>query len=254
MILGRDVHLHAACFDEIGTAVNQLLTAASDPRLVVFNAHSFPNRVPHGAIVYNFENVDVQVSGDAFPEHEVWDFAKRNVTRWKGRRRAVHHVPAGHHSSMERFQPLPWNARDIDVVFTGCMNARRQHVLDALSRHGLQIFTLSTAYGPERDKILARAKLAINMLYYEDGTFAVLRTAHFAANSVAVVSETANEAPAWAYPAPVPYTQLVDSCRELLEGGEEKLVYASSEALRRFREHPLKLPTQDLAASSGGGQ
>jgi len=242
MILGRDVHLHAACFDEIATAVDQLLVDAGDPRTVAFNAHAFPDRVPPGAIIYNLENVDVQVSGDAFPEYEVWDFAERNVSRWRGPRRAVHHVPPGHHSSMERFRPLPWSARDVDVVFVGCMNARRQRVLNALARQGLRTMALSTTYGPERDEILARAKLAVNMLYYEGGTFAVLRSAHCAANSVAVVSETANEAPTWAYPAPAPYAQIVDSCRELLAAGERKLADEADEALRRFREHPLKLP------------
>lgn len=244
MILGRNVHLHAACFDEISAAVDQLLAAANDPRFVVFNAHSFPDRVTRGAIIYNFENVDVQVSGDAFIEHEIWDFSARNATRWRDRRRAVHHVPAGHHSSMERFEPLPWMDRDIDVVFTGCMNARRQRVLDTLASHGLRTMVLSTAYGPERDKTLVRAKLAINMLYYEDGTFAVLRTAHCAANSIPVVSEAANEAPEWAYPTPVPYAQIVDDCRELLAGGEEKLASTAEESLRRFREHPLRLPAQ----------
>jgi len=242
MILGRDVHLHAACFDEISAAVDQLLITANDPRVVVFNAHSFPDRVPPGAIIYNLENVDVQVSGDAFSEHEVWDFSQRNAARWRGTRRAVRHVPPGHHSSMEMFQPLPWNERDIDVFFAGCMNARRQHVLDALARHGLKILTLSTVYGPERDMILARAKLAVNMLYYEDGTFPVLRTAHCAANSIAAVSEIANAAPTWTYPAPVPYVHLVDSCRELLDGGEEKLAGVATEALRRFRECSLRLP------------
>ena len=78
MILGRDVHLHAACFDEINTAVDQLLASSCDPRRVVFNAHAFPDRVPPDAIVYNFENVDVQVSGSAFVDHEIWDFSERN--------------------------------------------------------------------------------------------------------------------------------------------------------------------------------
>jgi hypothetical protein len=244
MILGRNVHLHAACFDEISTAVDSLLTAANDPRRVIFNAHSFPDRVPPGAIIYNFENVDVQVNGDAFPDHEVWDFSERNATRWRGTRRAIHHVPAGHHASMERFQPLPWNERDIDVVFAGWPNPRRQFVFDALAWHGLNTLGLSTVYGPERDKILARAKLAINLLYYEDGTFPVLRSAHCAANSITTVSEIANEAPAWIYPTPLPYAQLVDSCRELLEGGEETVANTAVEALQRFRAHPLRLPAQ----------
>ena len=242
MILGRDVHLHAACFDEIATAVDQLLVDAGDPRTVAFNAHAFPDRVAPDAIVYNYENVDVQVSGSAFVDNEIWDFSERNAARWRDRRRAVRHVPAGYHPSMERFKPLPWSERDVDVVFAGCMNPRRQRVLEALGHYGLKTMVLSTAYGPERDKMLARAKLAVNMLFYEEGTFAVLRTAHCAANALPVVSEAANEAPPWAYPAPVTYDQIVDACRELLASGEEKLAETATEALRRFREHPLKLP------------
>ena len=244
MILGRDIHLHAACFDEISSAVDQLLAAGGDPRRVVFNAHAFPNRVPPGAIVYNWENVDVQVSGSAFADNEIWDFSARNATRWSERRHPVRHVPAGYHPSMERFEPLPWRERDVDVVFAGCMNPRRQRVLEELGRHGLRTMVLSTAYGPERDKMLARARLAVNMLFYEEGTFAVLRSAHCAANRLPVIAEAANEAPPWAYPAPVSYDQTVDACRELLAGGEETLVSTAEEALRRFRLHPLKLPPQ----------
>lgn len=243
MILGRDVHLHAACFDEISTAIDQLLIAEKDPRVVVFNAHAFPNLIPPEAIVYNLENVDVQVNGDAFPAHDIWDFSQRNAARWRGGRRTITHVPAGYHVSMERFKPLPWSERDIDVVFAGCMNDRRHRVVDSLARYGFKIRTLSDIYGIERDKIVARAKVTINMLFYENGTFPVLRTAHYAANSIAVISEIANEAPAWAYPEPVPYHQIVDSCRELLASGEERLADTAAEALRRFREHPLTLPS-----------
>ena len=242
MILGKEQHVHAACFEEISTAIDKVLIAADDHRVVVFNAHSFPQRVPTDAIIYNFENVDVQISGDAFPEHEIWDFSQRNAARWRGSRRAVTHVPIGYHGSMQRFDPLPWKERDIDIVFAGCMNDRRHRVINTLERCGLRVLTLWALYGPDRDKILARAKIAINMLFYEDGSFPVLRTAHCVANSIAAVSETANDAPAWVHPPPVPCHDLVESCRTLLADGEEKIAATSANALSRFREHPLTLP------------
>ena len=242
LILGRDVHHHAACFDEIAVAVDQQLVAQHDSRTVVFNAHAFPTHVPQGVIIYNLENVDVQVSGDAFAGHEIWDFSTRNAARWRGQRPAVTAVPVGHHVSMERFQPLPWSQRDVDVLFTGCLNPRRRQVLDALDCAGLKTVVLSTAYGGVRDALLARSKIALNMLFYEEGTFAVLRSAHCAANSVAVIAESANEAPSWAHPPPVPYAELVDVCRDLLAGGEQQVSSAASDALEKFRTHPLKLP------------
>lgn len=242
VVLGRDVHLHAACFDEIAASVDQLLSVQGDPRTVVFNAHAFPGLIPPNAVVYNFENVDVQVSGDAFARHEIWDFSQRNASRWRGQRAPVVAVPVGHHPSMERFRPLPWEQRDVDVIFTGCMNARRQRVLDALARRGVKILAVSTAYGAARDELLARARVALNMLYYEDGTFAVLRTAHCTANSVAVVAEAANEAPTWSHPATVAYADLADACCDLLGGGEERVEATATAALDAFRKHPLKLP------------
>ena len=240
MILGRDVHLHAACFDEINGAVDRLLIAANDPRIVVFNAHAFPDRVPPDAIVYNLENIDVQVRGDAFPAHEVWDFSARNATRWRGPRRAVRHVPPGYHSSMERFLPLPWNERDIDVVFTGCMNARRQHVLDALARHGLKTLTLSTAYVPiaTRSWRARRSRSTCSTTRTAPSPSCVPRTTP---RTPSPPSRRSRTKPPYGYiQRRLPYTRLVDSCRELLEGGEEKLVGIAAEALRRFREHPLR--------------
>ncbi len=208
MILGRDRHPASACFDELEAALVAL--GRGD---VVLNAHAFPDEIPPGAVVYNLENVGIQVQTDAFEGHEIWDFSARNVAAWKAAGRRATHVPIGWHPSMERFAMRPWSERDIDVVFCGCVNPRRQLVIDALRDRGLAVRVIAPgeAYGAERDEILSRSKVALNLLFHLDGTFPVLRAAHAAANRLPMIHEWADEMPSWVGTGRA-YSELVARC------------------------------------------
>src|SRR5678816_2724790 len=197
MILGRDTHVHSACFDELHTAVLALEFHNPNRRTVVFNAHAFPDHIPAGAVVYNLENVGVQVDPQAFSGHHVWEFTQRNMKAWK--RDNVQHVPVGYHHTMERFKRLPWHECKWDIVFTGSPCARRHFVLDELARKGLTMLQVPhQLYGEGRDKILAQSRLALNIQYYENGVHPILRTAHAVANRLPILSEQAPEMPDWA--------------------------------------------------------
>lgn len=247
MIIARERHAHSACFDEIDAAVSAMLAASQDPRLVIFNAHSDPNSIPPGSVVFNLENVELQVSPVLFQEHEIWDFSLRNVERWRRRRSPatfaqIRHVPIGHHASMERFTLRSWRERDIDVVFTGAPNPRRALILDALRRLGYRVLALPWPYGSERDALLARARVAVCPLYYPDGLFPVLRSAHSIANGLPIIAEAAAESPVWHHPPPVPYDEIVGSVDALLAGGESAVTDTAENAYARFRASPLSLP------------
>jgi hypothetical protein len=244
MILGLDRHPAAHCFDEIDDAISALQRENADDRLFVFNAHAFPEEIPADGIVFNCENVPGQVDAHSFLGHRVVDFSARNVVAWKHLAdRAVKHVPVGYHPSMERFAMYPLEHRDIDVVLTGCVNSRRLSILQALERHGIRVAVVGpgVAYGRERDLgVLARSKLALNMLFYPDGTYPVLRGAHCVANRLPMVSEVAPEMPSWAGEA-VAYGALSLEVVATLANYEE----AEAAALRNyeaFRAQPMVLP------------
>ena len=240
MILGRERHVHAACFTELDAAVADL----AGGRTVALNAHAFPHEVPIGAVVYNLENVGIQVGASplAFLGHELWDFSRRNVEAWHAAGRAVAHVPVGYHPSMERFRRLPAEACEHDVVFTGAMNDRRRAVLDALRQRGLRVAVVPyDLYGAQRDQILSRSRMALNMLYYEEGTHPVLRTAHLVANGVPVLCEHAPEAPTWAL-LQCAYGDLVERCAELLGRRREVLDHLADSSYVALRMHPMTLP------------
>ncbi len=239
MILGRDRHIHASCFDEIDTAVSALRKPGDRP--VVFNAHAFPLEIPPDAIVYNTENLRHTAKGVQFAGHDVWDFSYSNV--WKYRRedglKSLDHVPFGYHPTMERFERAP--VQDIDVIFSGCMNDRRIAVMNALGGRGLKVCVVpAEMYGVDRDKLLARAKLALNMLFYPDGVFPALRVAHLVANHVPVLSEACPEG--WNFVTTCTYENIVkDACELLLRHDLRERHEANAYAC--FLEKPMVLPS-----------
>ncbi len=233
MICGRYQHPPSACFDEVDIAVAQLDVFASR-RVVAFNAHMF--RAPEGAVIFNTENLPAQVPDwkERYAGHELWDMSARNCALT-----GATHVPIGYHPSMTRFSRA--HIPDIDVVFTGCLNARRSHVLDELTDRGYSVVVIPSggSYGAARDAVLARSRLAINMLYYEDGIFPALRVAHLVANRVPVLSERCAEG--WEIVPTVLYGGLVDRAIAMLQGAD--LDDAAEAALDAFKKMPMRLPT-----------
>lgn len=250
MILGRDHHAYAPCFDEIDAAVAAL--RAPDDAPVVFNAHQFPGAIPPDAVVYNLENRGQihSIARFASVVPTLWDFSRRNVDVWRqdgpdgvlGARPDVLHVPIGYHASMERFQKRPWDACDYDVVFAGAVNERRAQILDALRRRGLRVCLVpDTLYGAGRDDLLSRSRLALNMLFYETGAHPVLRSAHCAANRLPVLCEHAPETPDWCLLSS-PYVELVDRAETLVRRRREYADHLAESAYVAFRMNPMRLP------------
>jgi hypothetical protein len=238
MILGRDKHEAAAGFDELDRA---LLALRPEPP-VYLNAHAFPTRLPVGSVVYNLENVGIQVSTNAFAGLEIWDFSRRNVRAWEAAGRQVTHVPVGYHPSMTCFEMRPWAERDIDVVFVGHPNERRLRVIQELKRAGFGVEHLTgRAFGRARDEILARSKLALNMRFYKEGVFPILRSAHCVANGLLTVNEESPETPDW-LSVVEPYTRLAQRAQELLEDTGTTIRMLAAYDLGRFRLSPLVLP------------
>lgn len=252
MILGKDRHVHAACFDEL----EGVLQANGVSERVLLNAHAVPGLAPVGLAVYNLENIGIQLPADAFYDREIWDISRRNVEALSSRRTeliaaeipsvspVVRYVPVGYHISMERFAMRLSSQRDIDIVFTGTMNARRHAVLSALQGHGLRVLQMPhTLYGAERDDILARSRLSLNIRFYDTAFHPVLRTAHCTANHLPVLSEHAPEAPTWAL-LQAGYSDLVDRARELLDRRREYLDHVAEAAYLAFRMCPFVIPSE----------
>ena len=246
MIAGLTRNPYAPCFHEIDAAVSALRNTSTPP--VVFNAHAYPDEVPDRAIVFNLENVGVQVHPhmfDAFRKNqscEIWDFSQRNIERLNEGGVHVTHVAIGYHPSMERFTPLPYEEKTIDVVFAGAINDRRREVLHDLKRRGLNVCVVpDLLYGAARDALFARSKLALNMLYYSNGVFPSLRAAHLVANKVPLLSECCPEG--WDFIPTCTYEEIADRAEALVRRRREYLDHQTESSYVSFRMRPLVLPS-----------
>ena len=239
MILGIDRHVAANCFQEINDSVQNILSGARDSRLVVFNAHNFT--APHRSIVFNLENVPGQVNPARWAGYEIWDASLRNISNYPVEMK-VTHVPMGYEPTMKRFERRPIEDRDIDVVFCGYLNERRMSVLHSLRRRGIKVTVPEyDSWGKERDNVIARAKLALDMRYYDDGIFPTLRSLHLIANGMPVVAETSPEMPPWILQN-TSYEKLADLVEAMLTS-EEEMNALSLESEIILKKHPLQLPS-----------
>jgi hypothetical protein len=197
-------------------------------RQIVLGAHLLDaqglDALPADAIIYNSEQIDddsrwltSQYVG-ALKKRTVWDYSTENVRRLTALgSRSVQFVPVGYVPELAR---IPHVSDEIDVLFYGSVNPRRQHILDQLQARGLNVVVLFGAYGEERDRAIARAKVVLIVHFYEAKIFEIVRAAYLLSNRKAVVAECGPDT--FVEPelrdaiCAAPYERLVDACVELV--------------------------------------
>ena len=209
-IVTPEGYRHSRCFEEVALALREAFAAVGMAAPIVTDASAIEGRAialgadllqdrpcPDDAILYNFEQVyqNPVVMTPAYAEllrrHRVWDYSARNIEAL-----AAHGVKAalcgvGYMPGLTRIAPAP--VQDIDVLFIGLMNPRRGQVLDQIAAQGAKIKVAFDCYGAERDALIARAKIVLNLHFYEAKLFEIVRVSYLLANRVCVVSETGLE-------------------------------------------------------------
>ena len=242
-MVSPDGYAHAAAFAEVVEtvvyglraldvaatyAVNRLV--APGPPAVVLGANLLTSEeaplLPPGTVVYNLEQIGQSSSWcsplylELLQRHEVWDYSARNIASLSALSicPAAKHVPIGYVPELTRIKPAA--TQDIDVLFYGSMNERRAFVIEALRQVGLQVHTAFGVYGALRDALISRAKVVLNLHYYDTSIFEVVRVSYLLANRKAVVAEchpgTEIDADMCDAVRLAPYGELVDACMDLV--------------------------------------
>ena len=136
--------------------------------------------------------------------------------------------------------------KDIDVLFYGAVNERRARVLEAIEAAGARLKTVTGVYAAERDAMVARSRIVLNLHYYPMKILETVRVSYLLNNGCFVLSEESQVNPY----ARVglfcrPYEKLASTCGSLLERPEEirtlalrnhqrfKTLFPMTEMLRR---------------------
>ena len=249
-------YVHSECFREVAETllyglrrigmqaelgVNTLRPGAKH---ILLGAHLLGDKqaaiVPHFSILYNLEQLgeggaaELPLSyWDLARRSEVWDYSPLNCEEWNRRKIISTIVPIGYVPELVKITPSP--GRDIDVLFYGSMNERRQNVLMELHRSGLRVMPMFGEYGAVRDKAISRAKIVLNVHYYDSKVFEIVRVSYLMANCMAVVTEDSPDLPDDLRPglAVAPYGGLVAACKGIL-ANPGRMEQLERESFKRF--------------------
>lgn len=264
--------VHVRAFDEVAEVIHAGLTELGVPcercvgRLaggrsnIVLGAHLLPPAaLPADAILYNLEQI---VEGaiwvtpgylDLLRRHRVWDYSAQNCAALRDLSvREPRHVPLGYSAVLERISP---SVEDIDVLFYGVYNERRLAVLRNLARRGLKVVHANGVYGKERDDLIARARIVLNVHFYGQSRLEVPRCFYLMANGRFVLSEASpdkEETGLAGGMAFAPYAELESACLWYLEHSAERAAVAAAgrDILRGRPQSALLAP----AVAALGGQ
>ena len=164
---------------------------------IVFGMHlvdATALELPANSILFNTEQVADDASAwvsrvvELARSYEVWDYSEKNIAKLQSQgAKRVRLFQIGFHPRLAR---IPHDVpRDIDVLFYGSFNPRRQAVLDQLRQAGCGVKAVFGVYGAERDALIARSKLVLNLHFYQSKIFEVVRVFYLMTNARAVVAE-----------------------------------------------------------------
>lgn len=277
-IVSPDGYLYSHAFDEVADGLSAAMTALGGSAPVVRSARVPDGRVPiilggnllpaevaatlpAGSVVYNLEQVDPSspwfASGaylELLSRCRVLDYSPRNRDALIAL--GIAHaglLEIGYSPVLERIPTAP--EQDIDVLFYGSMNPRRDALLQRLIRRGLTVGHLFDAFGAERDAAIGRAKVVVNIHFYAAAVFEVVRVSYLLANGVCVATEGRPDDPDLApYRdglAVAGYHDLADTCVRLVRDADlrARLGEGGHKAMRaRPQAEFLRRALSELAA------
>lgn len=267
VMIKPDGNVHAEAFQEVAETLLYALRHMDVPAQIAANEvdgaavniilgwhlldEEALDQLPEQTVLYNLEQLDEQnrpmlsrllALGSRF---EVWDYSRRNmeILRGAGFTGTLNHAPVGFVEELSRI-PKP-GVQDIDVLFYGSVNERRSRILEGLRAQGLEVKVVFGVYGAERDALIARAKVILNLHYYDSSIFEIVRVSYLLANQKAVVAEyhpgTDIDPELREAVRAVPYEGLIETCQSLVfdEGARAELEARGHRIFSALREEDI---------------
>ena len=203
------------CFGEICTAVKGAIEQAGykckisdriDPicRNILFGVNaciraSITDPIPSDSIIVNMEQL---YDGSPWVNetylqylrmYTLWDYNMSNI-HWLSQR--INNIPKkftlGYTDLLDKCRG---KNQDIDVLFYGGLNGRRLDIMNKLKERGINniVFRSNDLWGKEKNDLISRAKIVLNLHYYESALLEYPRIVHLLNNGKFVISETSKD-------------------------------------------------------------
>ena len=182
---------------------------------------------------------------------ETWDYSDRNIIKFEeiGAPK-VKLLNIGYQPELRRIAKS--DNQEIDLLFYGSINDRRRKIIDELSKSGVKIKAVFGIYGKNRDELISKSKIVLNLHHYKSEIFEIVRVFYLLTNSKTVVGEvnatTSIDNHIKSGILPAKYEELVSTCLELL-ASPSKITELEEVAHNSIIQFPQKIFTSKLLDS-----
>jgi hypothetical protein len=259
-------YIHSNVFHEIEAAVyftlqklghevtNSINEFNLNAKNIVFGMHHCPvdivrHDIPKNTIVYSLEQMRDQPEClrwcRKYRGLEVWDYSKRNVdVLQKAGVENIKHVQIGYVPEISYFERNNPEERDIDILAYMSPSQRRLNIMNQFAEDkSINFVAVQSTYGDDRDALIKRAKLVINLHNHDNEIFEIIRVSHLIQNKVPVISErnVTTDFPDYMEGTinTAPYTDFVRKTYELLKD-VKKLDEQAEQGLEIFKKSPME--------------
>lgn len=214
------------------------------------------DRLAHNSIIFNVENSTASFLTDEYRrllrKFAVWDFSESNAADLAEMLvRPVHYFRMFYVERLSRVVDAA--QKDIDVLFYGSFNTRREELLDALRARGLRVEGVFGVFGAQLEQLIARSKVVLNIHFYNNGRLEIIRLFDLLANGRTVVSELNPselvDADLVGAFVTAPYEHLVDVTESLVHDPDRCCAVALAGFRAFSRRHPNIILREALAWS-----
>ena len=170
---------------------------------IVLGAHLLNDNliedIPENTIIFNTEQIESITENW---KKKILNLARKNIIFWDYSQYNLDYLSKtinikgklfqiGYQKELNRINPNI--DKNIDVLFYGSINARREHIINKLKDRKINVKTLFGVYGKERDDLIAKSKLILNMHMYESKIFEIVRVFYLLSNSIPVLTEVGSD-------------------------------------------------------------
>ena len=162
---------------------------------IIFDVNKI-NKLPKKFIIYNFEQLTTDRLWDnsffekCIKAKVIFDYSLENIKQFKNKNLIAHHLPFGWSPILEPEYDINIKDKDVDLIFLGNYNVRRNKILDKFSN----IYKNNKCFNQDYEEITKKTKFSLNIHYYEGNTILeVTRIIPLVCRGVIVISEKSND-------------------------------------------------------------
>jgi len=169
---------------------------------IIMGMHRITTKLPKRYIAIQSEQLGSRWFTDVYFKNLrnaicVWDFSPKNVIQFKKVYNFTNIVYVPTRVPLGVFlRPPPDTNQDIDVLFFGAMHPRRKQIQEYITRRfgrSKIIFRYNDLFGEERDDLIKRSKILLNIHYWDKSSLETHRIEYLSSKGKCIISEKSSD-------------------------------------------------------------